>query len=59
MRSVDLSFQVQRPTWISILGTNLSATTRSWNLSDVVGDNLPTVLDGVSVRINGKPAYIY
>ena len=24
-----------------------------------MGDNLPTVLDGVSVRINGKPAYIY
>jgi uncharacterized protein (TIGR03437 family) len=46
-------------TWISILGTNLSATTRSWNLADFVGDNLPTVLDGVSVKINGTPAYIY
>ena len=46
-------------TWISILGTNLSATTRPWSLADFVGDNLPTVLDGVSVKINGKPAYIY
>jgi uncharacterized protein (TIGR03437 family) len=45
--------------WISILGTNLSATTRSWKLSDFVGDNLPTALDGVSVTIGGKPAYIY
>jgi len=45
--------------WISILGSNLSATTRSWTLSDFVGNNLPTVLDGVSVKINGSPAYIY
>jgi len=45
--------------WISILGSGLSATTRSWSLSDFDGDNLPTVLDGVSVKVNGTPAYIY
>jgi uncharacterized protein (TIGR03437 family) len=51
--------EIAPSTWVSILGTNLSATTRSWKLSDFVGDDLPTVLDGVSVTIDGSPAYIY
>ena len=45
-------------TWITIQGANLSATTRSWTGSDFSGSNLPTQLDGVSVTVNGKPAYI-
>lgn len=44
--------------WVSIYGTNLSATTRSWQNSDFVGNNLPLTLDGVSVTINGKPAAV-
>ena len=31
---------------------------RTWQTSDFVGDNLPTALDGVSVTIDGKPAYV-
>jgi uncharacterized protein (TIGR03437 family) len=44
-------------TWISIEGTNLSATARAWAASDFVGNNLPTSLDGVSVTVNGLAAY--
>jgi uncharacterized protein (TIGR03437 family) len=44
--------------WTSIFGENLAASPRSWAASDFVGSALPTELDGVSVEINGKPAYI-
>ena len=43
-------------TWITIWGTNLSTTTGS---SDFSGSNLPTQLDGVSVTVDGKAAYVY
>ena len=43
--------------WITIEGGNLSTTTRPWNSADFVGNNLPTQLDGVSVTVNGVPAY--
>jgi uncharacterized protein (TIGR03437 family) len=46
-------------TWITIQGANLSATTRSWTGSDFSGSNLPTQLDGVSVTVDGKAAYVY
>jgi uncharacterized protein (TIGR03437 family) len=46
-------------TWITIQGANLSATTRTWSSSDFSGSNLPTQLDGVSVTVDGKPAYVY
>ena len=45
-------------TWITIAGTNLSATTRSWGAADFAGSQLPTSLDGVSVTVNNKPAYV-
>jgi uncharacterized protein (TIGR03437 family) len=45
--------------WTTIRGTKLSATTRSWGAADFNGNNLPTALDGVSVTIGGKPAYVY
>jgi uncharacterized protein (TIGR03437 family) len=44
--------------WVSIYGTGLSATTRNWQASDFSGNNLPTMLDGVSVQIDGKKAAI-
>ncbi|HTA47574.1 MAG TPA: IPT/TIG domain-containing protein [Bryobacteraceae bacterium] len=54
------SFQpaVASATWFAIFGTNLSATTYSWQASDFVNGQLPTSLHGVSVTINGNPAYI-
>jgi uncharacterized protein (TIGR03437 family) len=45
-------------TWISIFGTNLSASTYTWQNSDFVNGLLPTSLQGVSVTINGVAAYV-
>jgi hypothetical protein len=46
-------------TWITISGSNLSGTSRTWSGSDFSGSNLPTQLDGVGVSVNGKAAYVY
>jgi uncharacterized protein (TIGR03437 family) len=45
-------------TWVSIYGTNLALSARSWQAGDFVNGLLPTSLNGVSVTINGKPAYV-
>jgi len=45
-------------TWISIYGANLAATTRAWTTKDFVNNALPTAIDGVSVMVNGSPAYV-
>jgi uncharacterized protein (TIGR03437 family) len=45
-------------TWIEIYGQNFSTTTRQWRLSDFSGDTAPLSLDGVSVRIDGRPAFV-
>ena len=46
-------------TWLSIYGTDLAPTTRSWQTSDIVNGALPTSLGGVTVSLNGTPAYVY
>jgi uncharacterized protein (TIGR03437 family) len=48
-------------TWVAIYGMNLAKAgdTRIWMGSDFVNGQLPTQLDGVSVTVNGKPAYVY
>ena len=43
----------------TIFGTGLAATTRIWGTADFVNGKLPIQLDGVSVTIDGKPAYVY
>lgn len=50
---------IAQNTWIAITGTNLANTTRTWQRSDFVGNKLPIQVDGVSVKVNGKPAYVY
>ena len=35
--------------WVTIFGTNLGATTRSWSDGDFLNGGMPTSLDGVSV----------
>ncbi len=46
--------------WITILGSNLSSTTRIWNpATDFINGALPTHLDGVGVTVDGKLAYVY
>jgi uncharacterized protein (TIGR03437 family) len=46
-------------TYLEIHGTNLAQTSRTWAGGDFNGSNAPTTLDGVSVTVNGKPAFIY
>jgi uncharacterized protein (TIGR03437 family) len=45
-------------TWVAVFGTNLSQITYTWQASDIVNGALPTSLQGVSVSIDGKPAYV-
>jgi uncharacterized protein (TIGR03437 family) len=54
------SFQtgIASRSWVTVVGTNLSQMTRLWNSEDIIDGKLPTALDGVSVTINGKPAYV-
>jgi uncharacterized protein (TIGR03437 family) len=45
-------------TWVEIKGTNLGLTTRTWLASDFSGTSAPTSLDGTTVTIGGKPAFL-
>ena len=49
---------IMQGSWVTIKGTNLSQTSRLWSGTDIVNGNLPTSLDGVSVTINGKAAFV-
>ncbi len=44
--------------WVSIFGANLSQTTYTWQAGDFINGQLPTSLHGVSVTIDGVPAYV-
>jgi uncharacterized protein (TIGR03437 family) len=44
--------------YIEIKGANLAGTTREWTDSDFSDGAAPTLLDGVSVSINGEPAFV-
>src|SRR5436305_9565703 len=45
--------------WLTIKGSNLSpVASDTWDKA-IVNGNLPTSLDGVSVSVAGKPAYVY
>jgi uncharacterized protein (TIGR03437 family) len=48
-------------TWVEINGAGLAPAgdSRTWQNSDFVNAKLPTQLDGVSVTVNGKNAYVY
>jgi uncharacterized protein (TIGR03437 family) len=47
-------------TWVEIKGSNLAPAgdSRIWQGSDFVNGQLPKQLDGVSVTVDGKPAYV-
>jgi uncharacterized protein (TIGR03437 family) len=45
-------------TWVTIFGANLSQITYTWQAGDLVNGLLPVNLRGVSVTINGAPAYV-
>lgn len=44
--------------WLTIFGTNFATATRSWRGDEIVNGKLPTSLDGLSVMVNNKPAYV-
>jgi uncharacterized protein (TIGR03437 family) len=44
--------------YLEIYGSNLAQTTRSWGGADFDGGRAPTSLDGVSVTVNGIPAFV-
>ena len=48
-------------TWVEIKGANLAppGDVRTWQGSDFLNSQLPTALDGVSVTMGGKNAYVY
>jgi uncharacterized protein (TIGR03437 family) len=48
-------------TWVEINGAGLAPAgdSRTWQSSDFVNSKMPTELDGVSVTVNGKSAFIY
>jgi uncharacterized protein (TIGR03437 family) len=48
-------------TWVEIKGSNLAkaGSGRIWQSSDFAGGKMPTQLDGVSVTVNGKAAFVY
>lgn len=54
------SFQpgIAANSWATIQGANLAPLTDTW-ANSIVNGNLPTSLDGVTVTIGGKPAYLY
>jgi uncharacterized protein (TIGR03437 family) len=51
---------IEAGSWVTIKGNNLANTNpgRTWRASDFTNGALPTTLDGVSVTIDGKPAYV-
>lgn len=47
--------------WVEIKGSNLApdGDVRFWSAGDFVNSVMPTRLDGISVKVNGKSAYVY
>jgi uncharacterized protein (TIGR03437 family) len=44
--------------WIEIYGSNLAPNAREWTAADFNGQTAPTSLDGVSVSVGGRAAYV-
>ena len=60
LNAAQVTAGVAANTYVTIKGNNLAATKRSWATADfgTTGTALPTSLDGVSVTLNGEPAYL-
>jgi uncharacterized protein (TIGR03437 family) len=50
---------VSEGSWVSIFGENLSQRARLWDSSDFQGNLMPRSLDGLCVKVDGKPAAIH
>ena len=58
VNAADFQAAIASAGFVSIIGTGFGTSTRSWTSPDFSGTNLPTSLSGVSVTINGNPAYV-
>jgi uncharacterized protein (TIGR03437 family) len=58
VNAAGLQPAIAADTWVTIQGTNLATSSRPWSSSEIAGGALPTQLDGVSVTIDGNPAYV-
>ena len=58
---VKLATGFEAGPWVAIKSNHLANTnpSRIWNSADFAGGNLPTSFDGVSVTIDGRPAFVY
>jgi uncharacterized protein (TIGR03437 family) len=45
--------------WLTLKGTNLAQVPSDTWANAIVGGQLPTTLDGITVTVGGQPAYIY
>jgi uncharacterized protein (TIGR03118 family) len=59
VNAADTTTGIAQNTFVSIFGASLAAVTRSLAASDISGTKLPTSLEGVSVTVDGLPAFMY
>lgn len=59
VNAASFSAAITPGAFTAIFGNGLAATTRVWTAADFAGGKLPVQLDGVSVTIDGNPAYPY
>ena len=50
---------ISEGSWMSVFGADLSPVNRMWELSDFDGNTMPQALDGVRIRVDGKPAAVH
>jgi uncharacterized protein (TIGR03437 family) len=55
----DFRPRISSGAWISIFGSNFASTARTWRDDEIVNGQLPTQLDGVSVKINNRDAFVF
>lgn len=54
----DASAGVPSGGWITVRGRNLVPVSAAWGESDFQGDRAPVSLAGVSISVNGQPAFV-
>jgi uncharacterized protein (TIGR03437 family) len=59
VNGADFQPHLAQASWMTITGSNLATNTRVWRRDEIVGGSLPTQLDGTSVTVGGKPAFVY
>jgi uncharacterized protein (TIGR03118 family) len=59
VNAASFTAQTAPGAFTTIFGNALAPTTRAWGPADFVNGKLPVQLDGVSITVDGKPAYVY